>query len=157
MSALPVSDLLGAQPVEPRSIREGGRAAQSAWAEGVAFEDVLVSELSQQLTQTVPGLDGLDGQSGDGLGGQSADGLGGSDPASAQVLGGGAGLGAYASLLPQALTDAIMSAGGTGVAMQIARALDPALAGPASAGRAGVARPAAKAGIAGSPSGGAAP
>lgn len=41
---------------------------------------------------------------------------------------------AYASLLPQALTTSIMSAGGLGIAQQVATAIDPALgASPTSA------------------------
>jgi hypothetical protein len=42
------------------------------------------------------------------------------------------GLGAYASLRPGALSSSIMSAGGTGVAMQIARSIDPSLDAPAT-------------------------
>ena len=52
------------------------------------------------------------------------------------MSGSGSGLGAYASLLPQALTSSIMSGGGTGLAFQIARDLDPALNNPtAQAGK----------------------
>ncbi|MGH2872997.1 MAG: hypothetical protein ACRDL5_11125 [Solirubrobacteraceae bacterium] len=130
MSTLPISSLLptGAA-TEPQSIRNGGAAAQNAYQEGLAFEDVLVNELAQQLTATVPGLDGTDD---DGLGGTDSDGLGGTDDSGDSMLGGSA-IGAYSSLLPQALSDGIMSGGGTGVAMQIAEAIDPALNNPTSA------------------------
>jgi hypothetical protein len=70
-----------------------------------------------------------------------SDTLGGSDPsasaggsdAGASGSSGGSGsspLGPYASLLPGALSSSIMSSGGTGVAMQIARSIDPKLNGP---------------------------
>jgi hypothetical protein len=37
---------------------------------------------------------------------------------------------AYATMLPQTLTSSIMSGGGTGIALQIAKSIDPALAHP---------------------------
>jgi hypothetical protein len=110
--------------LEPASVRNGNQQAKNAYATGLAFEDVLVNELAQEMENTVPGLDG----SSDGLGGTSDDS---SDDSSSSggVLGGGAGLGAYSSLLPQTLSTAVMSGGGTGVALQIAQAIDPALMG----------------------------
>jgi Rod binding domain-containing protein len=95
--------------LEPASIRKGGQAAQRAYTVGLAFEQMLVNQLSQELSSTA-------GDSGDG----SSDGTGGlmgSDPASAT----------YAQMLPQALSSGVMSAGGLGVAAQIAGALDPAI------------------------------
>ncbi len=137
-SSLPVAGLpIGAQALEPQSIRDGGKAAQSAYQEGLAFEDMLVNELAQQLTDSVPGLSG--GSGGGSGGGQ---------------LGSGSALGAYASLLPQALSQGIMSTGGTGIAMQIARAIDPALTHPAASGSPSAGSP--SAGSAGSPSAGSA-
>jgi hypothetical protein len=47
----------------------------------------------------------------------SASGLLGSDPASST----------YAQFLPDVLTSAIMSGGGTGMALQLAKALDPSI------------------------------
>lgn len=131
-SSLPVSTLPPMDPaLEPASVRNGDQAAKKAYQEGLAFEDVLVNELSQELTATVPGLNG---SSSDGLGGSSSgDGLGGGTGSTGGSDSSG-GLGAYASLLPQTLTSSIMSAGGTGLAMQIARDLDPALGAPAKAG-----------------------
>ncbi len=110
----------------PASVRNGDQAAQKAYQEGLAFEDVLVNELAQEMSSTT----GLDGSS-DGLGGSTDPGGG---------LGGGSGLGgsslgAYSSLLPQALSTSVMSAGGTGLALQIAQSIDPALAAPATRGR----------------------
>lgn len=130
-SSLPVSALPPMDPAqEPASVRNGNQAAKNAYQEGLAFEDVLVNELAQELTATVPGLNG----SSNGLGGSSSgDGLGGGT-GSTSGLDSSGGLGAYASLLPQTLTSSIMSAGGTGLAMQIAQDIDPALAAPAKAG-----------------------
>jgi Rod binding domain-containing protein len=108
------------QALEPEAVRNGNQTAKNAYNEGLAFEDVLVNELAQEMTATVPGLDGDSDDSSDGS----------SDSSS------GSGLGAYSSLLPQALTSSIMSDGGTGLAFQIARDLDPALNNPtAQAGK----------------------
>ena len=118
-AALPVTDPL----TEPASIRNGGQAAKNAYATGLGFEQMLVGELTQQMTATISGT----GSDSDGLGGTTDDGsgLGGasSDPAAS----------AYSSLLPQALSSGLMSSGGTGIAMQIAQSLDPALASGAAA------------------------
>ena len=108
---------------EPAAVRNGDTKAKNAYETGLAFENVLVNELAQQLSATVPGLDGSD----DGLGGTSDDS---SDAGSTGGVGGGGGLGAYSSLLPQTLSTSIMSGGGTGIAMQIAKAIDPALGVP---------------------------
>ena len=105
---------------EPAAIRNGDKKAQDAYQTGLAFENVLVTQLAQQLAATVPGLDGSD----DGLGQSSDDS---SDAGSTGGVGGGGGLGAYSSLLPQTLTSSIMEGGGTGVAMQIAKSIDPGL------------------------------
>ena len=99
------------QATEPESVRRGGAAARQAYATGLGFESMLVSELAQQLTATISGS----GSGGDGLGGPSSDGS--SDPAA----------GAYSSLLPSALAHGVMSGGDTGVAMQIAQSIDPRL------------------------------
>ncbi len=107
----------------PASVRNGSPAAKQAYAEGLEFEQVLVNELAQQLTATVSGdgSDGSDGSSTDGSGDGGDDGSGdstgllGSDPAGSL----------YSSLIPQALSDSIMSSGGLGIASEIASALDP--------------------------------
>ncbi len=97
---------------EPAAIRSGNTAAKQAYAVGQEFEQLLVQQLAQEMTSTA-GTDSGDGSST----GDSSAGLMGSDPASST----------YASLLPQALTTGVMSAGGLGVAMQIAEGIDPAL------------------------------
>jgi hypothetical protein len=123
-SSMPAGTLPLIDPAnEPAAIRTGDKKAQDAYKTGLAFENVLVNELAQQLSATVPGLDGSD----DGLGGTSDDS---SDAGSTGGVGGAGGLGAYSSLLPQTLTTSIMSGGGTGIAMQIAKSIDPALGAP---------------------------
>ncbi|HEX3690075.1 MAG TPA: hypothetical protein VHV28_10260 [Solirubrobacteraceae bacterium] len=108
---------------EPAAIRNGDTKAKNAYQTGLAFENVLVNELAQQLSATVPGLDGSD----DGLGGTSDDSSG---SGSTGGVGGSGGLGAYSSLLPQTFASSIMQGGGTGLAMQIAKSIDPALGAP---------------------------
>jgi hypothetical protein len=124
-SGLPVIDPAS----EPASVRPGPPAAKRAYQVALSFEQVLVDQLSQALTATVgDGSDGSDGSSGDaggsgdGSGGAGGAGLMGSDPTTS----------AYASMLPGTLSSAIMSGGGTGVALQLAQALDPALGRPAT-------------------------
>ena len=108
---------------EPAAIRNGDKKAKDAYQTGLAFENVLVNELAQQLSATVPGLDGSGG-SDDGLGGSSDDGLGGT---SGDSSGGAGGLGAYSSLMRQTLASSLMQGGGRGIAMQIAKSIDPGL------------------------------
>jgi hypothetical protein len=108
--------------LEPASVRNGDQTAKKAYQEGLAFEDVLVNELAQEMSSTA----GLDGSS-DGLGGSTGD----SGSSGGGVGGSGSALGAYSSLLPQTLTSSVMSAGGTGLALQIAQSIDPALDSPA--------------------------
>jgi Rod binding domain-containing protein len=106
---------------EPAAIRNGDADAKKAYQVGVSFEQVLVDQLTQELASTATDStgDGSDDGSGES---SSASGLMGGDPASS----------AYANMLPQTLTSSIMSGGGTGIAMQIAKSIDPALAHPAA-------------------------
>lgn len=127
-ASAPVTAMAPIDPaLEPANVRNGDHAAKNAYQTGLAFEDMLVSELVQELTATVPGLDGS-GAAASGSDG-SADGSDGSGGGSQ-----GSVLGAYAPLLGQALTSGIMAGGGTGVAMQIARSIDPALDNPPAKG-----------------------
>ena len=109
-SALPTSSLGPIDPAtEPATVRNGDQKAKNAYATGLAFENVLVNELAQQMAATVPGLDGSD----DGLGGTSdSSGSSGSSGNAGGVGGGGGGLGAYSSLLPQTLATSVISGGG---------------------------------------------
>lgn len=116
MSAINPSSLPPINPAsEPASVRNGNAQAKHAYQVGLAFEQVLVDELSQQLATTAGGSS--DGSSGDGSSGSSSGGLMGSDPASSM----------YSQMLPQALTSSVMSAGGLGIAAQIASSIDPAI------------------------------
>jgi Rod binding domain-containing protein len=100
----------------PAEIRNGDAKAKKAYQEALGFEDVLVNQLSQELASTVssPSSDGSSDGSGSGTSGSG-------------ILGGDPSTSAFASMIPQTLTDAIMSSGGLGVAAQLARALDPAI------------------------------
>ncbi|HEY1508677.1 MAG TPA: hypothetical protein VGF93_06730 [Solirubrobacteraceae bacterium] len=109
---------------EPAAIRNGGAAAKQAYQVGLSFEQMLVTQLTQELasTATNSGDDSSSDGSGDSGGSGGASGLMGSDPASS----------AYASMLPQTMTSSIMAGGGTGIALQIAKSIDPALAYPSA-------------------------
>ena len=128
MSAISATSALGLGSVsplatanEPAIIRNGNQAAKNAYQTGLAFEQVLDNELSQAMTATIS----ADGSNSDGLGG--TDDSSGAD--SSDSSGSSSALGPYASLMPQALTQGLTAGGGTGIAMQIARAIDPALNG----------------------------
>jgi hypothetical protein len=108
----------------PANIRNGDSRAMQAYSEGLAFENMLVNELTQQLSKTMSGGDS-----------SSPDPSGGSSSGSA---GGGmlSGLSAYASLIPQALSSSIMSGGGLGMAEKFAQELDPSLLAQSANGQA---------------------
>jgi len=97
---------------EPANIRNGNAAAKNAYQEALGFEDILVQQLTQELSGTVtsPSDDSSD----------STGGILGSDPSTS----------AFASLIPTALTQSIMSSGGLGIAQQLAQAIDPAIGTP---------------------------
>jgi Rod binding domain-containing protein len=117
MSGLPATNLPPINAaLEPAEIRNGNARAKQAYQEALGFEDILMQQLTQQLAATVtsPGGDSSDGGSGD-SGDSGSGGMLGSDPSTS----------AFASLIPTALTQSIMSGGGTGVADQLAHALDP--------------------------------
>ncbi|HWD69957.1 MAG TPA: hypothetical protein VG293_07160 [Solirubrobacteraceae bacterium] len=101
----------------PANIRGGGSKAMKAYSEGLAFESMLVNELSQQMSKT------MFGGTGDGSSSDSTDGTDGSSSGSS-MLGGAS---AYQSMIPQALTSSIMDDGGLGMAASFAQELDPAL------------------------------
>jgi Rod binding domain-containing protein len=103
------------QANEPAAIRNGDADAKKAYQTGLSFEQLLVNQLTQELASTATD------SSGDG----SSDSSGASG-----LMGGDAASSAYANMLPQTLTSSIMSGGGTGIAMQIAKSIDPALAHP---------------------------
>jgi hypothetical protein len=102
------------QALEPASVRNGSSATQKAYAAALNFEDMLVQQLSQSLTQA--------SGAGEGEGGTEGEGSEGAEGTSA--LGGGeAANGELSSLLPQSLTEGVMSQGGLGLAQQLMPAL----------------------------------
>jgi hypothetical protein len=121
-SSTPIVD----QSREPLSVREGGSAAQKAYNTGLSFEQVLVGQLTQELAQTAGLGDGSDGSSSDDSSSDDS-----SSDDSSSVFGSDPGASEYAQLLPDALTNSIMSDGGLGLAMPIAQSLDPSLSSPA--------------------------
>jgi Rod binding domain-containing protein len=101
-TGLPVVD----QALEPASVRHGSAAVQKAYQTALAFEQVLVEQLSKSLTAT------------SGMGGEesgSQEGQAGSEEGSSSA---NAGL---SSMLPQALSASVMHAGGLGLAAQVAQ------------------------------------
>jgi Rod binding domain-containing protein len=101
---------------EPAVIRNGGPQAKKAYQEALGFEDILVNQLSQELASTVSSPD-ASGDGSDDSTGSGGGGLLGSDPSTS----------AFSSMIPQALSTGIMSAGGLGIATRLAEALDPSI------------------------------
>ena len=114
MSSLPAANL---PPINsallPADIRGGDAQAKHAYQEALGFEDMLMQQLTQQMASTVtsPGGD--------------SSGSGSSDSSSGGILGSDPSTNAFASMIPTALTQSIMSGGGVGVADRLAHALDP--------------------------------
>jgi Rod binding domain-containing protein len=107
---------------EPANIRNGNAAAKQAYQEALGFEDMLVQQLTQELASTVtsPSDDSSSGGGSDGSSSDSSGGILGSDPSTSM----------FASMIPTALTQSIMSSGGLGIADQLAQSLDPAIGTP---------------------------
>ena len=107
---------------EPADIRNGNATAQKAYQEALGFEDILMQQLTQELASTVtsPSDDGSNGDGSDGSSSDTSGGILGSDPSTS----------AFASLIPTALTQSIMSSGGLGIAQRLAQAIDPAIGTP---------------------------
>jgi hypothetical protein len=99
--------------LEPASVRNGSPAVRQDYQEALGFESVLVNELAQQLVSS-------SGLSDPGDSGDSSDSDASSDPTAS----------AFASLLPGALTNSIMSNGGLGLAAQILPSLTGSQATP---------------------------
>ena len=122
MSSLPAANL---PPIDsallPADVRNGNAQAKHAYQEALGFEDILMQQLTQQLAATVTSPGGDSSGSGD-----SSD----SSSPSGGMLGSDPSTNAFASLIPTALTQSIMSGGGTGMADQLARALDPQIGTP---------------------------
>ncbi len=116
MSGLPATNLPPINAaLEPADIRSGDARAKQAYQEALGFEDILMQQLTQQLAATVTSPGGDSSDSSGSTDSSSSGGMLGSDPST----------NAFASLIPTALTQSIMSGGGVGVADRIARAIDP--------------------------------
>jgi Rod binding domain-containing protein len=96
------------QALEPKWVRDGSAATQKAYASALSFEQTLVEQLSQSLTAS-SGLGGESSQEGE----SSSEGGAASSANSSEL----------SSLLPQALSSGVMSAGGLGLAAQMTREL----------------------------------
>jgi hypothetical protein len=107
------------QALLPQQVRDGSAADKKAYTAALGFEQMLVQQLSQAISDTT---------STDGLGGDASGLLGSGDDGSD----GGSASSPYASLLPDALTQGIMKAGGLGLARQLAPALAASAGGETS-------------------------
>jgi Rod binding domain-containing protein len=87
---------------EPASVRNGSPAVKKAYSDALDFESMLV----QQMTQSLAATSGLGASGGEG---ESEESEGTSDPAASQL----------SSLLPQTLSEGVMSHGGLGLAPQL--------------------------------------
>jgi Rod binding domain-containing protein len=94
------------QALEPASVRHGSAAAQKAYQSALAFEQVLVEQLSKSMTAA------------SGLGGEESEEAGSEEGGSTSSGAAAAGL---SSMLPQALSSGVMDAGGLGLAAQMAQ------------------------------------
>jgi hypothetical protein len=111
------------QALEPADIRNGNTQAKQAYQEALGFEDILMQELTQELANTVSSPSDDSGDSSDGSDDSSDDSSGG-------ILGSDSSTSGFASMIPTALTESIMSSGGTGIAAQLAKAIDPQIGTP---------------------------
>lgn len=112
--ALPSSALpAGAAASAPAWVRHGSASVQSDYAAGLAFEQLLATQLASSLTATA------------GLGEESGE----SEEGGATAAGGGA----LGSLLPQALATSVTQGGGLGLAAQLTREMQGPGATPAAA------------------------
>ena len=108
------------QALLPDSIRNGTPEQKQAYTSALGFEQMLVDQLSQALASSAS-PDGSSSDTGDGSGSDS-----GSDSSSGSLLSGSdPASSTYAQLLPTALTSSVMSAGGLGIAQQLASAIAP--------------------------------
>jgi len=121
-SPLPASGLAVVnQTLEPAWVRKGSASTQKAYQTALAFEEMLVEQLSKSLTAT-SGLESESGQEGESSAQGDSSGMGSSSSP-------------FSSMLPQALTSGVMSAGGLGLVAQMTRQLEgSAAATPSVAG-----------------------
>jgi Rod binding domain-containing protein len=113
--------------LEPADIRNGNTQAKQAYQEALGFEDILMQQLTQELASTVSGPSDDSSVDGSDSSGDSDDS---SDGSSGGILGSDPSTSAFASMIPTALTQSLMSAGGVGIAAQLAKAIDPQIGTP---------------------------
>ena len=99
--------------LEPAWVRHGSPAVQKQYAVALEFEQMLVTQLANSLTQA--------GE----LGGASSTGEGGSESEPGASI--------YTSMLPQALATGVVNGGGLGLAEQLTRQLAGSVAPATSA------------------------
>jgi Rod binding domain-containing protein len=98
-SGLPIVN----QALEPSWVRHGSAATQKAYETALSFEETLVEQLSKSLAAT----SGMSGEESSGEGESSEEG-------SSEL----------SSMLPQALSSSVMSAGGLGLAAELTHGLE---------------------------------
>lgn len=108
----------------PENVRDGNDQAKQAYVEGLAFEQVLVNQMTQQMASSMSGSTSTDGSSSYGYSSY------GSSSGSSGGMSGSSAMSGFSSLIPQALTEGIMSGGGLGMADEFAAAIDPSLNQP---------------------------
>jgi Rod binding domain-containing protein len=114
------------QALEPAWVRDGSASTKKAYSLAQDFEGMLVQELSQSMAST----SGLGGEETSATGESGEDGeppVAGASPMASEL----------SSLLPQALSGGVMSAGGLGLAAQLTRGLEPPASPPAQVGASG--------------------
>lgn len=111
-----MSFVSGLPPIDssqlPADVRDASPARRDAYEAGLGFEQLLVQQLSQSMVDSTSDASD-DGSDGDGT--DATSGLGAGSP--------------YASLLPDALSQGVMAAGGLGLAQQLMDAIAPAASG----------------------------
>jgi Rod binding domain-containing protein len=95
------------QALEPESVRHGSPATQKAYETALEFEQTLVEQLSKSMTAS------------SGLGGGSSQ-----EEGSGEEGGASTSDSEISSMLPQALSSSVMSAGGLGLAAQLTHQIE---------------------------------
>ena len=122
-SGLGASNLPPINPADlPAAVRNGDPRAKQAYTEGLEFEQVLVNQLAQTLSATANAAGDATDTSGDSSDSSDSAGIGGGG-----LLGSGSASSGFSTLVPQALSNSIMSGGGLGIAQEIAQSIDPQL------------------------------
>lgn len=95
---------------EPAAVQNGSPAVKRAWSEAVSFEQMLLSQLTQAMSQSA------------GLGEAGSEGEGSEGEGSSTTADGG---GLLSSMVPQTLSESVSNAGGLGLASQLLSSIAP--------------------------------